>query len=74
VWFQIIIIFQDETQNLQGIYTFLWIQIYFKNIKIFFWIIGEILIIFCNKLQNKSFKIHSYEKIILGELGKNMQS
>ncbi len=74
MWFQIIIIFQDETQNLQGIYTFLWIQIYFKNIKIFFWIIGEILIIFCNKLQNKSFKIHSYEKIILGELGKNMQS
>jgi hypothetical protein len=28
VWFQINIIFQDETYNLQGIYTFLQIHIY----------------------------------------------
>jgi hypothetical protein len=36
-------------------------------IKIFFWLIGEILIIFHNNLQNKSFKnSFEYEKAILG--------
>jgi hypothetical protein len=43
-----------------------------KMITNFFWIIGEILILFHNKLKKNRSKNHSYEKIILGK--KDMES
>ncbi len=56
VWFQIIIISQNETYNLQGMCTFFKLIFIFKWSILFCWLIGEILIIFHNKLQKLSFK------------------
>jgi hypothetical protein len=60
VWFGIVIIFQNETLNLQGMYTLLNIHIHTTMINIRMWYIGEYISFFF-KLWKISFKNHFYE-------------
>jgi hypothetical protein len=67
LWFEIVIIFQDETINLEGIYTILKIHVYSTMINkkqiVIYW--GNYKQFFITSCKLYHLKIYLYEKINL---------